>query len=416
LNLFRRGPLSKDRTFIIVGASQAGGWVAKTLRSQGFDGKIVLIGEEPYLPYERPPLSKDALLGKTDIDSTFFWKPETYENDSIDVLLNTKVVQIKPDLRSIICANGDVLHYDKLAITTGARVRRIPITGADLPGVHYLRTMDDTLAIRADAEKKGTAVIIGGGWIGLECAATLDFLGCKPIIVESAERLCGRAVTPDISDWMLSFHRKRGVDVRLGMGVERLEGDGCLQKAVLSDGTEINCSVAIIGVGVIPNVELAKEAGIAVDNGILVDNLSRTSDPYIYAAGDVANHPNQTLGRRIRLESWENAMNQGINTGKSMLDKGEVYNEIPWFWSDQFDANIQMIGLPTEWDETVVRGNKSDDVFVEFYLKNQLIVGAISVNSTRDLRFGKRLMQAEKKVQASQLANTEIKMQSLLKG
>ena len=408
--------MSKNRTFIIVGASQAGGWIAKTLRNEGFDGKVVLIGEEPYLPYERPPLSKDALLGKTDLESTFFWKPETYENDRIDVLLNTRVTEIKRDSQSIICANGDALHYDKLAITTGARVRRIPIPGADLLGVHYLRNMDDTHAIRRDAEKKGTAIIIGGGWIGLECAATLDLLGCKPIVVESSERLCGRAVTPDISDWMLSFHRNKGVDVRLNMGVERLEGDKILQKAILSDGTEINCSIAVVGIGVIPNVELATDSGIEVDNGIVVDNLSRTSDPNIFSAGDVANHPNQTLGRRIRLESWENAMNQGINTGKAMLDKGEPYNEIPWFWSDQFDANIQMIGLPTEWDETAIRGNKSENEFVEFYLKNEFIVGAVSVNSTRDLRFGKRLMQAKKNVQVTQLENTDIKMQSLLKG
>ncbi len=407
--------MSKSHTFIIVGASQAGGWVAKTLRKEGFDGKILLIGEEPYLPYERPPLSKDALLGKTDLESTFFWQPESYKDDDIDVLLNTRVIEIKRDTQSIICANGDVLNYDKLALTTGARVRCISIPGADLLGVHYLRNMDDTLAIRKSAEKKDTAIIIGGGWIGLECAATLDLLGCKPIVVEASQRLCGRAVTPNISNWMLSFHLNKGVDVRLNMGVERLEGDKFLQKAVLSDGTEISCSIAVVGIGVTPNVELAADSGLEVDNGIVVDDLSRTSDPNIFAAGDVANHPNQTLGRRIRLESWENAMNQGINAGKAMLDKGEAYNEIPWFWSDQFDANIQMIGLPTEWDETVIRGNKSENEFVEFYLKNKLIVGAIAINSTRDLRFGKRLMQAEKKVQATQLANTDIKMQSLLK-
>jgi len=408
--------VSDDRTFIIIGASQAGGWTAKTLRNEGFEGTVIMIGEEPYLPYERPPLSKDALLGETDVESTYFWPPETYEEDRIDVRLNTRVTAIDREAKTVTLDNGETLTWDKLAITTGARVRPLPIDGADLSGVHYLRNMDDTLAIREDAVKGGTAVIIGGGWIGLECAATLGKLGCKPVVVEFADRLCGRAVTPDISDWMLEFHRAKGVDVRLNTGVEKLEGDGAVSRAILSDGSAIDCSIVVIGIGVLPNVELAEEAGLEVDNGIVVDEFCRTSDPDIFSAGDVTNHPNGLLGRRIRLESWENAMNQGINAGKSMLDAGAPYSEIPWFWSDQFDANIQMIGLPEEWDETATRGDKSANEFVEFYLKDGVIVGAISVNSTRDLRFGKRLMQAGKQVTAADLANTDIKMQALLKG
>jgi len=408
--------VSDDRTFIIIGASQAGGWTAKTLRNEGFEGTVIMIGEEPYLPYERPPLSKDALLGETDVESTYFWPPETYEEDRIDVRLNTRVTAIDREAKTVTLDNGETLTWDKLAITTGARVRPLPIDGADLSGVHYLRNMDDTLAIREDAVKGGTAVIIGGGWIGLECAATLGKLGCKPVVVEFADRLCGRAVTPDISDWMLEFHRAKGVDVRLNTGVEKLEGDGAVSRAILSDGSAIDCSIVVIGIGVLPNVELAEEAGLEVDNGIVVDEFCRTSDPDIFSAGDVTNHPNGLLGRRIRLESWENAMNQGINAGKSMLDAGAPYSEIPWFWSDQFDANIQMIGLPEEWDETATRGDKSANEFVEFYLKDGVIVGAISVNSTRDLRFGKRLMQAGKQVAAADLANTDIKMQALLKG
>jgi len=408
--------VSDDRTFIIIGASQAGGWTAKTLRNEGFEGTVIMIGEEPYLPYERPPLSKDALLGETDVESTYFWPPETYEEDRIDVRLNTRVTAIDREAKTVTLDNGETLTWDKLAITTGARVRPLPIDGADLSGVHYLRNMDDTLAIREDAVKGGTAVIIGGGWIGLECAATLGKLGCKPVVVEFADRLCSRAVTPYISDWMLEFHRAKGVDVRLNTGVEKLEGDGAVSRAILSDGSAIDCSIVVIGIGVLPNVELAEEAGLEVDNGIVVDEFCRTSDPDIFSAGDVTNHPNGLLGRRIRLESWENAMNQGINAGKSMLDAGAPYSEIPWFWSDQFDANIQMIGLPEEWDETATRGDKSANEFVEFYLKDGVIVGAISVNSTRDLRFGKRLMQAGKQVTAADLANTDIKMQALLKG
>lgn len=408
--------MSDDRVFAIIGASQAGGWTAKTLRNEGFEGKVILIGEEPYLPYERPPLSKDALAGTVEIDSTYFWPPESYDEQDIEVRLKSKVTAIDPDAKTLTLTDGETLSWDRLAITTGARVRELPIDGATLPGAFYLRTMDDTLAIR-NAVKPGTnALIIGGGWIGLECAATLSKLGCTPIVIEAADRLCGRAVTPEISDWMLEFHQNKGVDVRLNTGIERLEGDGKVERAILSDGTTLDCSMAVIGIGVIPNSELAEEAGLEVDNGIVVDDLCRTSNPDIFSAGDVTNHPNDLLGRRIRLESWENAQNQGIAAAKAMLDIGQPYAEIPWFWSDQFDANIQMVGLPVEWDETATRGDMAANEFVTFYLKDSVIVGAISINSTRDLRFGKRLMLANKAVSATDLANTDIKMQALLKG
>ena len=229
-------------------------------------------------------------------------------------------------------------------------------------------------------------------------------------------RLCGRAVTPEVSAWMLDFHKGHGIDVRLNTGVERFEGDGALQRAILSDGDTIVCTLAVVGIGVLPNVEIAAEAGIEIDNGIKVDDLCSTSDPKIFSAGDVTNHPNALLGKRIRLESWENAQNQGIAAGKSMLDKGESYSEIPWFWSDQHDANIQMIGLPEAWDEVATRGDTGDNEFMTIYLKDSKIIGAISVNNPRDLRFAKRLMQAGKPVSATDIADTSIKMQALLKG
>jgi 3-phenylpropionate/trans-cinnamate dioxygenase ferredoxin reductase subunit len=408
--------MSNSRTFVIIGASQAGGWIAKTLRAEGFEGRVVLIGEEKYLPYERPPLSKGALLGEAELDSTYFWPPETYEELNIKTMLGVRATTIDRTAKQVTLDNGDVLAYDRLAITTGTRPRLLPIAGADLAGVHYLRTMDDTLAIKADIKAGATAVIVGGGWIGLEVAATLSKLGCKSIVVEFADRLCGRAVTPEISAWMLDFHKGHGIDVRLNTGVERFEGDRSLQRAVLSDGDTIECSLAVVGIGVLANSEIAAEAGLDVENGITVDDLCRTSDPDIFSAGDVTNHPNDLLGKRIRLESWENAQNQGIAAGKAMLDKGESYNEIPWFWSDQHDSNIQMIGLPENWDEIATRGNAGDNEFMTVYLKDHKIIGAISVNNPRDLRFAKRLMQSGKAVSASDLADTSIKMQALLKG
>ena len=408
--------MSDSGTFVILGASQAGGWIARTLRSEGFEGRIVLIGEEPHLPYERPPLSKDALLGEVEVDSTYFWPPESYEELNIETMLGVRATAIDPGGKQVSLDNGETSNYDRLAITTGARARLLPIDGAELEGVHYLRTMDDTLAIRGAVEKGSTALIVGGGWIGLEVAATLKKLGCHSVVVEFADRLCGRAVTPDISDWMLKFHQSHGIDVRLGTGVERFEGDGKIERAVLSDGDTIDCSLAVVGIGVIPNSELAETAGLNVENGIVVDELCRTSDPDVFSAGDVTSHPNDLLGKRVRLESWENAQNQGIAAGKSMLDKGEPYAEIPWFWSDQHDANIQMIGLPENWDEVVTRGDPAEGSFLTMYLSGGRIIGAISVNNARDIRFAKRLMAAKKVVSPDDLANPDIKMQALLKG
>ncbi|MBD20495.1 MAG: FAD-dependent pyridine nucleotide-disulfide oxidoreductase [Rhodospirillaceae bacterium] len=407
--------MTHEQNFVVVGASQAGGWVAKTLRSEGFEGKIILIGEEPYLPYERPPLSKTVLSGEVGIDSTYFWTKEVLEEAKIEILLDTKVLSIDRAAKKVETQNGQEISYDKLAITTGARVRKLNIEGSHLPGIFYLRTMDDTLSIQKKIKLGASALIVGGGWIGLECAATLTKLGCKSIVVEAADRLCGRAVTPEISNWMLNYHSKNGVDIRLNTGIELFEGKEKLESALLSNGEKIDCTIAVVGIGVIPNSEIASVSGIDVDNGIVVNEKTQTSDPDIYAAGDVANHPNAILERRLRLESYENAQNQGIAAGKAMLGGTEPYSEIPWFWSDQFDANIQMIGLPENWDSTATRGSPEENQFITFYIKNGIIDGAISINNPRDLRFGKRLMQEKKCVSVEDLSNMDIKLQTILR-
>ena len=407
--------MSDNQQFVVIGASQAGGWVAKTLRNEGFEGSVILIGEEPYLPYERPPLSKGALAGEATLESTYFWAPEEYDDLDIDVRLKTRATKIDREKKQVTLDNGDTLKFDRLAITTGARVRVLPIEGSNLDGIFYLRTMADTKAIRATLQEGTKALIVGGGWIGLECASTLKKLNCEVTIIEAAERLCGRAVTPEISDWMFHFHTNRGIKIKLNTTLNSFTGESYLSKANLSNGEIINIDMAIIGIGVIPNVQLAEDAGLKVDNGIVVDTKTQTSDPNIFAAGDVTNHPNEILGRHIRLESWENAQNQGIVAGKALLDLAEPYAEIPWFWSDQFDTNIQMIGLPENWDSTVTRGEPKSDEFTTFYLRNNQIIGAISINAPRDLRFAKRLMQAKKHLSVEDLANTGVKLQSLLK-
>lgn len=410
--------MSDERTFVIIGAGQAGAWAIYALRDEAeFEGKIVLIGEEDYIPYERPPLSKSAMLGDTSVEDAYFWPREKYDEWNVEMRLGTRAESIDRAAKSVMLSDGETVSYDRLLIATGTRPRLLPIDGKDLGGVHYLRTIADTLAIQNDIPDGGSALIVGGGWIGLEVAGALAKRNCKAIVVELADRLCGRAVPPEISDWLLSFHQGHGVDVRLNTGVERLIGEnGKLTGAELPGGEIIDCSLAIIGIGVLPNSEIAEAAGLDIDNGVVVDAQGRTSDPDIFAAGDLTNHPNALLGRRIRLESWENAQNQARVAAKAMAGKGEDYAEIPWFWSDQFDANIQMIGVPQSWEQLATRGDPASGEFITFYLKDGKIDGAISINNPRDVRFAKRLMQAGKQVSAEDLANPDIKLQALLKG
>lgn len=403
------------KIFAIIGAGQSGGWTAKTLRDEGFEGRIILFGDEPYPPYERPPLSKEVLLGDQPLESTYLWPDDSYDEWNVELRLDTRVASISPADHSLTLENGETIPYDRLMIATGGRARPLPVAGADLDGVHYLRAISDTVAIREGIAQGSRIFVVGGGWIGLEVAAAARKQGVEVTLVEALDQLCGRALTPEFAARLLKIHLDHGVDIRLNTSIDHFEGDGNLARAVLSDGETIDCATAVIGIGLIANTELADAAGLETDNGIVVDDKGRTSDPDIFAAGDVTNHPNALLGRRIRLESWENAQNQAIAAAKSMLDKGEAYNEVPWFWSDQYDVNIQLVGLPEDCDQTVLRGDADAHEFIEFYLKNGCVEGAAAMNNARDLRFTKRLIQAQKAVDPAQLADPAIKLQAIFK-
>ena len=301
-------------------------------------------------------------------------------------------------------------------IATGGRATTLPVDGADLDGVFTLRTINDSEAIRANLNEHTTVLIVGAGWIGLEVASAARKRGAKAIVIERADRVCERALAPEMSQWLHDLHVRNGVEIRCGVSIDCFEGDDKLERAVMTDGNIIDCDIAVIGIGLTPNIELAQAAGLEVNDGIVVNEQGQTSHPDIYAAGDNANHPNALLGRRIRLESWENAQNQAICAAKAMLGQENTYAEIPWFWSDQYGANIQLMGLPETWDETVVRGNRDNAEFVEFYLKNGQIEGAAAINNPRDLRFTRRMMMSNKKFIASELADPEVKLQKLLKG
>ena len=405
-----------DPGIVVIGAGQAGGWAARTLRDEGFEGGIVVIGEEPYPPYERPPLSKEVLLGKEPPESSYLWPEGSFDDLGIELRTGVEATAIERAEKTVALSDGGTIAYDKLLIATGGRVRKLPIEGATLEGVHYLRGIDDSAAIRADLGEGAKLVVIGGGWIGLEVAAAARMLGADVVVVEALEQLCGRALTPDLAAYLLDVHRGRGVDIRLGTTVEALTGESRVSGARLSGGEAVPATAAVIGIGIVPNVELAEAAGLEVENGIKVDALCRTSDPDIFAAGDVTNHPNGLLGRNVRLESWENAQNQGIAAAKAMLGGETPYCEIPWFWSDQYDVNIQLVGLPADFEETVTRGDRTQGSFVEFYMKGGRIDGAAAINNPRDIRFAKRLMQAEKIVDPAALADPGIKLQALLRG
>jgi 3-phenylpropionate/trans-cinnamate dioxygenase ferredoxin reductase subunit len=412
--------MTDSRTFVIVGAGQAGGWTAKTLRDGGFAGRIVLIGEEEYPPYERPPLSKEILLGQKPPEGAYLWPAKSWDEWKVDLKLGRRAVRLDRASRRVELADGEVVAYDRLMLATGARVRTLALPGGELAGVRYLRAIPDTLAIKAEIEPGRRVVVIGGGWIGLEVAAAARKLGAEVTVVEALGQLCARALAPGLAEHVAGVHRRNGVDLRLGATVARLEGDGRVRRAVLSDGSALECGLVVIGIGVVPNVELARDAGLAVDNGIVVDDRGRTADPDVFAAGDATNHPNALLGRRVRLESWENAQNQAIAAAKAMLapNAGDAapYAEIPWFWSDQYDMNIQLMGLPQAWDAAVTRGDPASGAFTVFYLADGRMVGCAGINTGRDVRFTRRMIQSGRPFDAAALADPNVKLQGLMKG
>ena len=406
--------MSGPGSIVVVGAGQAGAWATATLRDEGFAGRVVLIGDENHVPYERPPLSKEVLAGDEAPETTHMHDRAFYEEQAIELRLGVTAEAIDLDDHRVRLSDGEGLAYDKLVLTTGARARRLPVSGADLAGVHTLRGIDDMAAIQGDIGDRAHAVIIGGGYIGLEVAATARKLGCKVTVLETLERVMNRVVAPEIGEFYAEVHRENGVEFRLGVGVEAFEGDGRAARVRCADGTALDGDLFIVGVGAIPIVELAEAAGLAVDNGIVVDEYGRTSDADVVAAGDVTNHPNPILGRRVRLESWQNAQNQAIAVARALVGDGEPYAEVPWFWSSQYDLNLQMVGLPEAWDTLVWRGDRGGRKFSVFYLADGIMVGANAINSARDVRPARAFIEDKRIVDPDALADTDTALKKLL--
>lgn len=406
-----------NETIVIVGAGHAGGRAAQAMRAAGFEGAVILVGEESYQPYERPPLSKELLQTDDGLERARLHDPAWYQEHDVELLTGAKATAIDTGGKAVSLADGGTLTYDKLLLTTGARVRELPISGADLPEVHYLRDYDDTQAIRARLTPEARVVVIGGGFIGLECAASARSRGCAVTVLEAADRLMGRAVAPEIGKHFEEIHRSHGVDLRLGAKIVEIDGYGKVASVLLEDDEPVPADVVVIGIGILPNVELAEEAGIACENGITVDEFGRTSDSNVWAAGDVANQPNAFLSRHVRLESYQNAQDQAMAVARNMVsDAPTPYEDSLWVWTDQYDVNLQMLGMPTGYEELVWRGAPGSGTFTLFYMKGGKIVAVNTVNSGRDMGACKRLIATGKAFDPTQLADPEVKLIKLAKG
>ena len=400
------------QSVVVVGASLTGGTAAATLRDEGFDGRIVLVGAEAKLPYERPPLSKGYLKGTTPREKLLV-RPESFWGDhGVDLELGVAARRIDAESRQVELEDGRRIAYDSLLVATGGRNRRLAVPGADLEGVFDLRTIVDSEAIRDAAGSASRAVVVGMGFIGSEVAASLRELSLEVVAVEPFAVPLERALGHEVGGVIAELHREHGVEAHYGEGVEAFEGAGRVERVVTSAGRRIDCDLVVVGVGIEPAVEIVAGTGVEVDNGIVVDELCRTAHADIYAAGDVARHRHPLFGS-VRVEHWRNAIEGGAAAARSMLGKGEPYADVHWFWSDQYDANIQYAGHHRDWEELVLRGSTEERRFVGFYLVGGVVRAAVAVNAGRDLRRAQALIRAAVPVDAAQLRDEAVDLRTL---
>jgi 3-phenylpropionate/trans-cinnamate dioxygenase ferredoxin reductase subunit len=367
-------------TFLIVGASLAGAKAAETLRSEGYDGRVALIGEEDVRPYERPPLSKDYLRGEAGRDKVFVHEEHFYADNDIDLRLSTRVTSLDTRDRVVELASGEAIGYDAVLIATGAIPRPLAIPGANLDGVHYLRRVGDADRIRSAIPAAGRVVVIGAGWIGCEVAASARQMGAEVAMVATSSVPLEHAIGPELGEFYRDVHVEHGVEMHLDTGVRALRGNESVGEVVLADGLTLSADLVVVGIGVIPQVELADRAGITLDNGVLTNEHLATSAPGVFAAGDVANAWHPALQRNIRLEHWSSALNQGPVAARNMLGRPTPYDKIPYFYSDQYDIGMEYSGHATEWDQVVYRGDPKSREFIAFWLGRGRLLAGMNVN------------------------------------
>ena len=396
---------------VIIGAGQAAAQAVATLRAEAYTGALTLIGEEPFPPYQRPPLSKAYLSGDFARDRLFLRPESFYAESQCKVLLNKRATRLDRAAKRVQLSDGANVPYDRLLIATGARVRTLPLRGANLEGVHYLRGIADVDAIRPHLVPGQRLAVVGGGYIGLEVAAVAVKRGVDVTVIEAADRVMVRAVTPRMSAFYEQAHRSQGVKFLLDAAAQAFEGASSVAAVVTSGGT-VPADIVLIGVGIVPNQEIAREAGLQCDNGIVVDECAATSDPDIFAAGDCTNHP-AFAGGRVRLESVQNAIDQAKHAALGMVGRPSPYREVPWFWSDQYDLKLQIAGLAKPEDLVVMRGDPATRKFAAFHLRDGVVAAVEAVNAAPEYIAGRRLIAARARVAPERIADMSVPARAL---
>ncbi len=404
--------------YVVIGASLAGAEAVEAMRDAGYDGPVVLVGDEPDRPYERPPLSKELLQGKKGREKAYVHDEGWYAEHDVELRLGTAATALDRDDKVVSLSDGDQVGYDRLLLATGSAPRRLDVPGADLDGVRYLRRVGEAEALRDAFAAGGRVVVVGAGWIGLEVAAAARHHGVEVVVVEpQAQPLLG-VLGPEVGEVFARLHRDHGVDLRLGTGVEGIEALGGGGLGVRTSGGTVEGDLVVVGVGITPNVTLAAEAGLEVDDGVVVDEMLRTSDPSVYAAGDVANALNPLLGYRVRVEHWANAKNQGAAAGRSMAGHGEPYAKLPYFFTDQYDLSMEYHGHVTRdgadaADQVVLRGDPSGESWLAFWLGGGRVLAGMNVNDWDAADGIKALAKTRKAVDPQRLADPDVPLDSL---
>lgn len=409
--------MNKQRIIIIIGGGHAGCSCAKALRQENFNGEIILISNESELPYHRPPLSKSFIKDEELMDQAkLYLQPEAfYEKYRIDLRMNTTVSEIDTELKAVKLYHGETLHYDDLVLAMGTRARPLPLSGVELDGVMNLRTANDARKIREHLKKSQHVVIVGGGFIGLELASTARHLGKNVTVLENMHRILGRAVAPIISDYVTLVHRSNGIRVELDTYISEILGEDGHVKSVVCDRGVIPADLVLVGVGALPNSDLAEQAGIHCENGIVVDESMRTSAEHVFAIGDCANHENPFAGNRhIRLESVQNANDQALIVAKNLMNQKASYHTVPWFWTDQGDVRLQMTGLSFDTNDYVVRGDIETGRFSVFHYADDRLVAIDSVNQPVDHMIARKLLEAKISPEKAKIADIRTNLKTLL--
>ena len=399
---------------VVIGAGHAGGQLVASLRQAKFEAPITLIGSEPHLPYQRPPLTKEYMRGTFDLDRVHLRNEEFYKTQNVELNLNQRVQSIDRDSKKIQLDDETLLPYDQLVLATGSTPIQLDLPGIDANGVHLLRTIEDVDSIKSELNAPKTVAIVGGGYIGLEAASSLRIGGHQVHIFEIEGELLKRVAPPEISDFFSALHRDNGVNIHLETSIVSVNAcaDNEVKSVTLTTGDELNCDMVIVGVGIRPIVDLASDANLKVSNGIWVDEYCRTLDPWIYAIGDCTNHPNPLIGERLRLESVPNAMEQARVAANNLSGKSTVYASYPWFWSDQYDFKLQIVGFAAERDENIFRGQMESGTWSSFHLRQGVLIGADSINSPRDFMAARQLVGKE--VDSRALGDEKIDLKTLI--